>query len=103
MKIEFSELHEGAHVELKHPKKLSWKEQKAITVAFKDEDISSQLDVAERLAIALIKKGYILDADDKPVEFPLTEETVGNVPAVVIEEVTKKFAEIKSEATGKNS
>lgn len=102
MKIEFLELHEGAHVEIKHPKLLSWKEQKSITTAYKEDDVSAQLDVAERLAIALIKKGYILDGDDKPVQFPLNADNVGDVPAIIIEAVTKKFAELKAESTGKN-
>lgn len=102
MKIELHELGNGFHVDIKDPKRMSWKEQKQITASFKDESVSSQLDVAEQIAISLIKGGYLLDENDRPISFPLTAETVNDVPAVVIEKVASKFAELKAENTSKN-
>jgi hypothetical protein len=97
MRLEFKELGEGYFVEIKDPKKLKWKEQKAITAAFVDETLSSQLTVAERVAIALIKSGYMLDEDtNAPIQFPLNEESVGEVPSIVIEKVSAAFAESKT-------
>jgi hypothetical protein len=95
-KIELTEIHEGAWIELKDVKRLSWKAQKEITSALVDESISSNLDVAERLSIALIKGGYLLDDENRPISFPLTPETIGNVPALVVEKVASKFAELKA-------
>lgn len=102
IKLEFADLGDGQYVEIKDPKRLKWGEQKSIVSAFKDESVSAQLDVAERIAIALVKNGYLLDDENRPIAFPLTAETVGNVPAVVIEVVSKAFADAKKEASGKN-
>jgi hypothetical protein len=103
IRIELPELGDGFWVSIKHPNRLSWKEQKAITGAYGDGDVAAQLGVAERVAIAMIKEGYVLDDDNKPIQFPLTAETIDAVPAVVIEKATKAFADAKKEATGKNS
>lgn len=102
MRIDFPQLGNGQFVEILDPKKMSWRAQKELTAAMKDESIAAQLEVAELIAVALIKKGYVLDAHDEPVTFPLTEESLVRVPAIVIEEVAKKFAEVRSEATSKN-
>lgn len=96
MRIDFPELHDGAFVEIKDPKKLTWKEQKNITKAFTNESMEAQMEVAERIALALIKSGYLLDDENRPVTFPLTDETVQNLPAMVVETVTTKFAELKN-------
>lgn len=103
MRIEFTaELGDGQFIEIKDPKRMSWGKQKAIAKAFKDESMDSNLDVAERVLIALAKAGHILDEDNVPVNFPITEENIDKVPAVVIEKVAQKFGELKAEATPKN-
>lgn len=103
MRIDLSErLGEGQFVEIRDPNKLTWGQQKSIASALSDDSLSGQLETAERIAIALIKGGYVLDADDKPVTFPLTEQNVGDVPGAVIEEVASAFAEAKKANTPKN-
>lgn len=102
MRLEFPELGEGFFVEIKNPKLLKWKEQKSIAVAYKDDSMSSQFDVAERVAVALIKTGYVLNDEGKQVTFPLDLETVGDLPSTIIEEVAKKFGELKQAQTPKN-
>jgi hypothetical protein len=103
MRIEFTEqLGDGQFVEIRDPRKMSWGQQKQITSALQDDTIYGQLETAERIAVAMVRSGYVLDADDKPVAFPLTAENVVGVPSVVIEEVAKKFAEIKAAVTPKN-
>lgn len=102
MRIELNEIGQGQHVEIKSPKTLSWGTQKKITSAMKDDSLASQLDVAEVLAITLIKGGYVLDENNAPVPFPLTAESVELLPALVIEKVAEAFADARSEATSKN-
>lgn len=96
MRIDLSVLGEGQFVEIKDVNKMSWKQQKALTSAFKEDSIEAQLDVAELLAVSLVKGGYLLDVEDKPVSFPLTAESVGDVPASVVEKVAEAFAQAKS-------
>jgi hypothetical protein len=91
MRIDFPQLGEGYFVEIKDPKKLKWKEKKEITKQYKEGDIPAQLDLSEYIAVVLIKSGYMLDEDKKPITFPLTADTVGDVPADVVEEVVKAF------------
>lgn len=96
MRIDLHELGEGMYVILKDPKRLSWKEQKEIIAAMGDgNDPAKQMEGAEVLAIALIKSGFVLDEDNHQVVFPLTKETVGRVPAVVIEKVLDAYAKVK--------
>ncbi|MED1202565.1 hypothetical protein [Heyndrickxia acidicola] len=102
MRIDFNGLGEGQYVELKSFNRLKWAEQKAISEEIKEGDVSSQLAVAEKIAIYLIKGGYLLDDDNKQIVFPLTEETVGEVPAEVIEAVVRDFSESKAAAKAKN-
>jgi hypothetical protein len=102
MKIFLPELGEGQFIEIKNPKVLSWGQQKKITAAMKDDSIASQLDVAEVLTKSLVIGGYVLDEVNQPIAFPLTDETIENLPALVIEKVAGAFAEARSEATSKN-
>lgn len=102
MKIELSELGEGQWVEIRDPKRISWGKQKQIAATVKENEISTQLDATELLAIALVKAGYVLDEDDKPIAFPLTQEKIIDVPSVVIEKVAAAYAESKAEVKSKN-
>lgn len=95
VRIHFPQLGEGQYIEMRDPKHLKWKEQKEISRLFKEDDTDSQLTATEKLALMLIKGGYILDEENRPVHFPLNEHTVQELPAMVIEEVVQKFAELK--------
>jgi hypothetical protein len=95
MRIEFPELGDGYFVEIKDPNKLKWKEQKSLTQSFKEESLEASMEVAEKISIILIKSGHVCDEDNKPFTFPVTAESVGELPSQVIEEVAKKFAELK--------
>lgn len=101
-KLYFPELGHNQFVELRDMKKFSWKRKKAIIQAFKDESVNSQLDSTEMVAMMMIKSGYILDEDNQPISFPLNEESVGNLPSVVIEEVVKHFGEAMQPQDKKN-
>lgn len=102
MKIELSELGEGQWVEMRDPKRMSWGKQKEIAATVKEDEISTQLDATELLAIALVKAGYVLDEDDKPIAFPLTKETIANIPSIVIEKISGEYAKAKAEVKPKN-
>lgn len=102
MRIDFPELGDGQFVEIRDPKKLKWKEQKRISQALKDDSIDSQLDAAEKIALAVIKGGYLLDEDNRPISFPLNEQNILELPGVVIETVVSKFAELKGTNDQKN-
>lgn len=96
IKINLPDMGEGQYIELKDPKFLSWGVQKEITaLAIEEANTSAQLDVAEKIAIALIKTGFVLNEDGNQVVFPLTAETVKECPSPVIEAATTKFAELK--------
>jgi hypothetical protein len=97
IRVDIAELGENQYVEIRDPKFLSWGLQKQITsIVMSDAKTDAQLDVAEMVAVAIIKNGNVLDEDGDPVVFPLTEETVKNCPSVVIEVVTAKFTELKN-------
>lgn len=102
MRIELPELGEGQWIEMRDPKRMSWGKQKQIAATVKENEISTQLDATELLAIALVKDGYILDEDDKPISFPLTKDTIANVPSIVIEKVSAEYAKAKTEVKSKN-
>lgn len=95
IRIEFPDLGDGQFVEIRDPKYLKWKEQKEISKTFDEQDMEAQLSATEKLALALIRNGYILDEENKPFQFPLNENTIQDLPAIVIEEVAKKYAELK--------
>lgn len=101
IRVDIPELGADQFVEIKDPKFLPWGVQKEITamVSGKGSDVetSAQLDVAERIAMAIIKGGNVVDEDNVPFTFPLTEESVKLIPSVVIERVTTKFAELKGQ------
>ena len=105
IRINLPEMGEGQYIELKDPKFLSWGVQKEITslVVGEEGKTSAQLDVAEKIAIALIKTGFVLDEDGNQVAFPLTAETVMNCPSPVIEAATTKFAELKGVGTDRKN
>lgn len=102
MRIELPELGEGQWIEMRDPKRLSWGKQKEIASTVKQDVISTQLDATELLAIALVKSGYVLDEDDKPIDFPLTKETISFVPSIVIEKISAEYANSKTEVKSKN-
>lgn len=95
VRIDFPELGEGQFVEIRDPKYLKWKEQKEIAKIFKDGDTGAELDASEKLVLSILKNGYILDEDNKPIQFPLDENSVQDLPSIVVEKVIQKFAELK--------
>lgn len=97
IRVDINELGENQYVEIRDPKFLSWGLQKQITnIVMGEANTGAQLDVAEMVAVAIIKSGNILDENGDPIVFPLTEETVKECPSVVIEVVTAKFTELKN-------
>lgn len=96
VRIDFPELGEGQYVEIREPKYLKWREEKEFSKLYKDGDMEAQLTATEKLALMLIKGGYILDEDNKPFQFPLDENTIQDLPGMVIEAVVQKFAELKN-------
>lgn len=95
IRVELEQLGQGQFVEIRDPKFLPWGVQRNLAISLKDESIQSQMEFAEKLSVLLIRNGYVLDEDDKPVQFPLTDSSVQNVPAVVIEAVAAKFGEVR--------
>ena len=103
MRIEFAdELGAGQYIEMRDPKKLSWGAQKDIVSALGAESSSSQMDVAEKLFLALAKDGYVLDTDDAPVKFPVSAEDVALVPSLVIEKIANEYVKYRESVTPKN-
>lgn len=97
IKIDLSaQLGDGQYVEIRDPKMLPWGEQKKLQSAIKDDSVDSQIAFAEQLAVSLTKNGNVFDENGNPVAFPLTSESAANVPAIVIEAIAAKFAEIRS-------
>lgn len=97
VRIDLPELGEGQYVEIREPKYLKWKEEKELSkLANAADDMEAQLTAAEKLALMIIKGGYILDEDNKPFQFPLDENSIQELPGIVIETVAKKFAELKN-------
>ena len=97
IRVDVPALGEDQFVEIKDPKFLAWGLQKQITTIVIDHATSaSQLDVAEIVAVELIKNGNIVDEDGNLLVFPLTAETVKACPSAVIEAVTIKFSELKN-------
>lgn len=101
VRIDLPQLGEGQYVEIRDPKYLKWKEEKEITKLFKENDMEAQLTATEKLALLLINGGYILDENNKPFQFPLDENSIQDLPGIVIETVVEKFAELKG-ASQKN-
>jgi hypothetical protein len=98
IKIDLSEqLGEGQYVEIRNPKVLPWGEQRKLQAALKDNSVESQIEFAEQLAVSLAKNGNVFDENGNPVTFPLTSESLANVPAPVIEAIAVKFAEIRGQ------
>jgi hypothetical protein len=102
MRIELSELGDGFWIEVKDPKRLPWGKQKQIASVVKENDVATGLDATELLTIALVKSGYVLDENDKPIDFPLTTENIVDVPSLVVEKVSEIYAESKKEVKSKN-
>lgn len=97
IRIDLTEqLGEGQYVEIRNPKLLPWGVQRELTSALKDNSLESQTLFAEKLAVRLIKSGYVLNEDGQPISFPLTDESVQFVPGVVVEAVASEFAKIRS-------
>ena len=97
IRVDIEALGEGQFVEIIEPKYLPWGIQKQVTtIVIEKTTNSAQLDVAELVAIEIIKSGNIVKADGQLVTFPLTADTVKDCPSAVIEAVTMKFTELKS-------
>lgn len=102
VKIDLSQdLGADQFINIRDPKMLSWKAQKAIASAAKDNSMEANMGVAEAVALALVVNGNVLDENGQPVPFPLNAESIERVPAVVVERIAEKFAELKG-ATRKN-
>jgi len=72
IRVDIEALGDGQFVEIKEPKFLSWGLQKQITtIVLSDVSSSSQLDVAEMVAIAIIKSGNIEDEDGALLVLPI--------------------------------
>lgn len=95
IRIEIEALGAGQYVEIRDPKFLPWGVQRDLASSLKGDSMDSQMEFAEKLAVKLIKGGNVLNEDGATVVFPLTSETVIDVPAVVIEAVGAKFAELR--------
>jgi hypothetical protein len=90
----------GQYVEIRDPRLLPWGTQKRLQQILKDESIESQLTLAENIAVELIRGGHVLDENHVPIAFPLNGNDMERVPAVVIETVVQKFAEIRKSGPG---
>jgi hypothetical protein len=102
MRIELDELGEGQWIEVKDPKRLPWGKQKQIATIVKEGDVATGLDATEILVMSLVKKGYVLDDDDKPIDFPLDVENISRVPSFIIEKISEIFSASKKEIKPKN-
>lgn len=104
IRIDLPELGDGQFVEIRDPKFLAWGVQKEITAAIMDsKDASTQLDVAEKVTIALVKGGNVINEDGLAFSFPLNATSVREVPSLVIEKVSAKFAELKAQGTDRKN
>lgn len=103
MRIEFTdELGAGQYIEMRDPKKLSWGAQKEIVSALSADSSSGQMDVAEKLFLALARDGYVLDTDDAPVKFPISPDAVSSIPSLVVEKVANEYVKYRESVTPKN-
>lgn len=97
IRIDLTEkLGEGQYVDIFDPKDLPWAEQKKLQSTMKDNSIESQGEFAEYLAIILTTNGNVFDWKGNAMVFPMTKESIGNIPAIVIEEIVKKYVEVRS-------
>lgn len=98
IRIELTEqLGEGQYVEIRNPKTLPWGEQKKLQLSLKDQSMESQVAFAEQLAISLAKNGNVADENGNPIQFPLTGESLNDVPGAVLDAIALKFADIKKQ------
>lgn len=96
IKIDLADtLGEGQYVEIRNPKLLPWGEQRKLQSSLKDESIDSQVAFAEQLTVSLVKNGNVFDEENNPIQFPLNNDSVAKLPAVVVEAVAQKFAEVR--------
>lgn len=103
IRIDLPELGDGQYVDIRDPKFMTWGVQKRIAAAYKSNDIEANLTVAELVTLGLIKGGYVLTEDGTPFVFPITEENIKDIPAIVIEKAAEKFAELKSGGTDRKN
>lgn len=103
IKIDLPELSDDQYVEMKAPKFLPWGVQKEITSLVTKESTESQLDVAEKLTVALIKSGNVLNEDGVPFVFPLNETTVKEIPAIIIEKSLPSLQSSKAQLIEKTN
>lgn len=96
IRIDLPELGDDQYVEILDPKWLPWGAQKKFTAKLKDESLESYVESAEELALALIKKGNVVDENGVPFEFPLTSETITKFPALAIDKVLNKYKELST-------
>jgi len=97
MRIALDELGAGQFLEIRDPNRLSWGLQKKLSqvMSTDEDDVSSKVESAEILAIALIKAGNVLDWDGNPIVFPLTSVTVADLPAEALVAVVKEFGKLR--------
>lgn len=97
MRIELHELGTDQYVEIHDPMApLPWKVQRKLGLLHRDKNgeptDEAKLDMAEILTVALVKVGNVLDRDNKPIPFPLTNDTVGDVPGELVMAVLNAFS-----------
>lgn len=102
IRIDLTNLGENQYVEIRDPKFLSWGKQRELTQSLKDDSTESRMAFAEKLAVVLIRSGFVLDEDGNTIQFPLTDETVGNIPSLVVEAVGSTFADIRKSSSVPN-
>jgi hypothetical protein len=102
MRIEFPELGHNQWIEIRDPKWMTWGEKKKFLEQGKDETIESQLNMADHIVLALVKNGHITNEHGQPIPFPLTKESLDQLPAIVVERISEEFAKSNREAVPKN-
>lgn len=92
MRIDFPELSKSEHVVIRNLKRMSWGRKREIMEQMKDDSMFSQLNAAERITMMLITGGHILDENEMPINFPLNEQTVKDLPDCVVQRVVEEFS-----------
>lgn len=103
MRIDLPELGANQFVVMRDPNVLPWRVQRQLASYADKDDLDSKMQSAETLAVALLKDGNVLDWDGKRIPFPVTTETVGDLPAEVLVAVINKFGEMRGASVEKKS
>jgi hypothetical protein len=101
MRIEFPEINPELWIELRDMKTLSWKERKTIqAVALKESELSG-INMIEKYIISLATSGNILNSNNQPISFPLSQDGLEQIPGFIIEKLGFIVGEItKQEQEG---